>query len=152
MPRKSILFICLQAIFLYLFFVAGCSEPQDLVTATHVTRVPEVQNLQGSVGFTSSGKRLILVTWLYDPRNANIRSWDLTRSINDTSVASYVPLEIIRKPTAGFPSYQDTSGSLQNSSFTADSLDVYYKIIPNGTDNFVGKPSDVLHVIIRKNQ
>lgn len=144
-------FTCLTFIFLYLFFVEGCTEPQEIITPSHFTRVPDVLNLQGTMGVTPSGRRQIIVIWTYDTQNTNIRSWDLTRSINDTSAAAYVPLEIIRKPSFGFPSYIDTSGTLQNQAIQADSLDVYYKIIPNGNDNFVGKPSDVLHVIIHKN-
>src|SRR3990172_731835 len=106
--RNSIFFPCLPFIFLYLL-VAGCTEPQDLITPTHFTRVPAVQNLQGAIGATSSGKRRILVTWTFDAQNTNIRSWDLTRSIDDTAAAAYVPLEIISKPAFGFPSYSDTS-------------------------------------------
>ena len=147
--RNSIFFPCLPFIFLYLL-IAGCTEPQDLITPTHFTRVPAVQNLQGAIGATPSGKRQILVTWTYDTQNSNIRSWDLTRSIDDTAAAAYVPLEIISKPAFGFPSYSDTSAIIQNDGFIFDSLDVYYKIIPNGGDNFIGQPSDPLHVVVRK--
>jgi hypothetical protein len=141
-------FACLSVIFLYLL-VQGCTEPQELITPTHVTRVPKVLNLQATVGITITGKRLVLLTWQYDTTNGNIRSWDITRSINDTAAAAFIPLEIVRKPAAGYPSYSDSSGSLQT--FTADSLELYYRVIPNGiTDNFVGQPSDLLHVILRK--
>ena len=74
----------------------------------------------------------------------------MTRSIDDTAAAAYVPLEIISKPAFGFPSYSDTSAIIQNEGFIFDSLDVYYKIIPNGGDNFIGQPSDPLHVVVRK--
>ncbi|MEK6755896.1 MAG: hypothetical protein AABZ02_07070 [Bacteroidota bacterium] len=148
--KKLAVFACLTLIFLYLL-VHGCTEPQDLITPTHFTRVPGVLNLQGAVGFTPTGKRLVLVAWEYDTSNSNIRSWDLTRSVNDTSAAAFVPLEIIRKPASGFPSYSDTSAVLQGHNMVTDSVDVYYKIIPNGVlNNFVGQPSDVLHVIVRK--
>jgi hypothetical protein len=147
--RNSIFFPCLLFIFLYLL-IAGCTESQDLITPTHFTRVPAVQNLQGAIGATPSGKRQILVTWTYDTQNSNIRSWDLTRSIDDTAAAAYVPLEIISKPSAGFHLYSDTSAILQNDGFIFDSLDVYYRIIPNGNDNFIGKPSDPLHIVVRK--
>ncbi|MEX2088576.1 MAG: hypothetical protein WEB62_02355 [Bacteroidota bacterium] len=147
--RNSIFFPCLPFIFLYLL-IAGCTESQDLITPTHFTRVPAVQNLQGAIGATPSGKRQILVTWTYDTQNSNIRSWDLARSIDDTAGAAYVPLEIISKPALGFPSYSDTSAIIQNDGFIFDSLDVYYKIIPNGNDNFIGKPSDPLHIVVRR--
>src|SRR3990172_707324 len=136
--KKSEVFACLTLIFFYLLVGHGCTEPQDLITPTHFTRVPKVLNLQGAVGFTPTGKRLVLVAWEYDTSNLNIRSWDLTRSINDTSVAAFVPLEIIRKPPLGFPSYSDTSAVLQSHNMVTDSVDVYYKIIPNGVlNNFV---------------
>lgn len=145
---KRVFFACLVFNFVYLV-LQGCTEPQDLITPEHFTRVPRVLNLQGVSSFTPSGKRVIVLTWHYDTTNTNIRSWDVTRSINDTAAAAYVPLEIVRKPVAGYPSYMDSSGSLQT--FVNDSLDVYYKIIPNGIlNNFVGQPSDVLHIILRK--
>lgn len=146
---KKQLFACLVFNFFYLL-LQGCSEPQDLITPSHFTRVPKVLNLQGVVGFSLSGKRVIIVSWEYDSTNTDIRSWDVTRSINDTAAAAYIPLEIVRKPASGYPSYSDSSGSLQN--IVTDSLDVFYKIIPNGIiNNFVGQPSDVLHIILRKN-
>lgn len=148
--KKSAIFACLTSIFLYLL-VQGCTEPQDLITPTHFTRVPKVLNLQAAIGLTVSGKRLVLVTWEYDISNANVRSWDITRSLNDTSAGAFVPLEIIRKPAVGFPSYFDSSAVLQGQYMVTDSIDVYYKVIPNGIlNNFVGQPSDVLHVIVRR--
>jgi hypothetical protein len=141
-------FTCLVFNFVYLLLQA-CTEPQDLITPEHFTRVPKVQNLQGVSLLTPSGKRAVVLTWEYDTTNSNIRSWDVTRSINDTAATAYVPLEIVRKPAVGFPAYTDSSGSLQN--FLPESLNVYYKIIPNGIlNNFVGQPSDVLHMILRK--
>lgn len=141
-------FTCLLFNFFYLFF-QGCADPQDLITPTHFTRVPSVTNLQAATGYTPTGKRLVLVSWHYDTLNANIRSWDVTRNVNDTSIATFIPLQIVRKPDQGYPSYADTSGTLQT--FVADSVELYYRIIPNGGDNFVGPPSDILHVIVRKN-
>lgn len=148
--KKNGFSACLLSIFCYLLF-EGCTEPQDLITPTHFTRVPKVLNLQGAVGFTPTGKRLVLLTWEYDTSNSNIRSWDVTRSVSDTSLAAFVPLEIIPKPTAGFPSYRDTSGSIQILPVGADSVDYYYRIVPNGSrDNFVGQPSDILHIIFKR--
>lgn len=147
--RKSVLSACLPFIFFYLL-LQGCSQPNDTGEATHFDRVPRVLELQGALSTTPTGKRLILVTWKYDTQNSNIRSWDLTRSLRDTAAAAYVPLEIILKPSSGFPSYRDSSASIQNDAIVGDSLDVYYRIIPNGNDNFVGRPSNVLHIVIRK--
>ena len=150
MRRLTPTFVCLLAIFLYLE-LEGCAKPEDLITPTHLTRVPEVLRLQGTIGTTPTGKRQLLITWEYDSLNTNIRSWDITRNINDTTIVNFVPLEIIRKPAAGFPFYADTIATFQSAYMTTDSLDVYYRVIPNGiTNNFVGKPSDVLHMIIHK--
>jgi len=150
MRRSALIFVCLLAIMLYLH-LEGCTKPEDLITPTHLTRVPEVLRLQGTIGTTPTGKRQLLVTWEYDTLNTNIRSWDITRNINDTTIINFIPLEIIRKPAAGFPFYSDTIATFQSINMTTDSLDVYYRVIPNGiTNNFVGKPSDVLHMIIRR--
>lgn len=150
--RKQVLFSsCLLVIFLYLF-IEGCTKPEDLITPTHFTLVPKVLNLQGTISSTPTGKRQLLITWEYDTSNTNIRSWDMTRNINDTSIVNFVPLEIIRKPAAGFPFYSDTSATFQSANMDVDSLDIYYRVIPNGIiNNFVGQPSDVLHMIVRRN-
>jgi hypothetical protein len=151
MKKQSAFSVCLLAIFLYLF-VEGCSKPEDLVAPTHFTRVPKVTNLQGTIGVTPTGKRQLLITWEYDTLSSNLRSWDITRNINDTSLVNFVPLEIIRKPATGYPFYSDSSSTFQSSVMTTDSLDVYYRVIPNGIiNNFVGQPSDVLHMIVRRN-
>jgi hypothetical protein len=151
MRKRGLVSACLFIIFSYLL-IEGCTEPEDLIAPTHFTRVPKVLNLQGTISFTATGKRQLLVTWEFDTLSANIRSWDITRSINDTSIVNFVPLEIIRKPTSGFPFYSDTSASFQSAFMTADSLDVYYRTIPNGIiNNFIGQPSDVLHMIVRRN-
>jgi hypothetical protein len=151
MKKLSPAFICLLVILLYLL-IEGCTKPEDLITPTHLTLVPSVRHLQGTIGVTPSGKRQLFVTWEYDSLNTNIRSWDITRNINDTSIVNFVPLEIIRKPAAGYPFYSDTIATFQSANMTTDSLDVYYQVIPNGIiNNFVGQPSDVLHMIVRRN-
>lgn len=151
MMKKSEVFACLLSIFFYLFS-EGCTEPEDLVSPTHFTRVPKVLRFQGAVGVTPTGKRLVLLTWEYDTLNTNIRSWDVTRSVSDTSSGAFVPLEIVPKPSSGYPLYSDSSGAVQSVPVGADSLDLYYRIIPNGiTNNFVGQPSDILHIIFRQN-
>ncbi len=145
--KKIVFFACLLLNFFYLF-LEGCTDPQDLITPTHFSRVPGVTNLQGSVGYTAGGRRQILVSWMYDTTSSNIRSWDVTRSIDDTAIAQFVALEIIRKPTSGYPFYVDSTASLQI--FTTDSIEVYYRVIPNGNDNFAGKPSEIVHLIVRQ--
>lgn len=148
--KKNQVFTCLLFIFFYLF-IEGCTDPQELIAPTHFTRVPPVLNLQGTVGFTPSGKRIVRLRWEYDTLNTNIRSWDVTRSVNDTSLAAFIPLEIVPKPLFRFPSYADSSGTVQTVPVGADSVNLYYRIIPNGVqDNFIGQPSPRLHVIFRR--
>jgi hypothetical protein len=150
MKKPAPIFICLLVILLYLL-LEGCTKPEDLLTPTHLTLVPKVLNLRGTIGVTPTGKRQLLIKWEYDTLSTNIRSWDITRNINDTTSDNYVPLEIISKPTRGYPSYSDTIATFQNSFMTTDSLNVYYRVIPNGIiNNFVGQPSDVLLMIVRK--
>ena len=151
MKKQSVFYVCLLVIFLYLL-IEGCTQPEDLIAPTHFTRVPIVKNLQGTIGTTPTGKRQLLITWEYDTLSTNLRSWDITRNINDTSIVNFVPLEIIRKPVTGYPFYGDSSATFQSAFMTTDSLDVYYRVIPNGIiNNFVGQPSDVLHMIVRRN-
>jgi hypothetical protein len=152
MKKPGPVFVCLLVILLYLLLVEGCTKPEELLTPTHMTLVPTVLRLQGAIGLTPTGKRQLLITWEYDTLNTNLRSWDITRNINDTTIANFVPLEIIRKPAAGFPFYSDTIATFQSDYMAVDSLDVYYRVIPNGIiSNFVGQPSDVLHMIVRRN-
>jgi len=151
MMKKTAFFTCLILNFLYFIF-QGCTEPQELMAPPnqppHLTHVPQVLNLRGGIGFTVTGKRQVLLTWEFDTLNSNIRSWDINRSTNDTSAAAFIPLQIVRKPSSGYPYYIDSTGTLQFT--TPDSVELYYKVIPNGLDNFVGQASDILHVILRK--
>jgi hypothetical protein len=137
---------CLAGLFSYLVG-AGCTEPVGIVEPIHLTFVPEVQDLQAHVGLTSGGRRRVLLTWRYDTLNTNIRTWDLQRSINDTTIASLSFVDFVRKPDSGYPFYVDSSSQFQ--AIQPESLDVYYRVIPNGDlRNYVGRPSAILHVIV----
>ncbi len=137
---------CLAGLISYLV-IAGCTDPIDIVDPIHLSFVPEVQELQAAVGSTPMGKRRVLLTWRYDTLNTNIRTWDIQRSINDTTLASLSFLEFVRKPDAGFPIFTDSSSQLQG--LQTDSVDVYYRVIPNGDlRNYVGRPSTILHVVV----
>jgi hypothetical protein len=146
-PSYSLTWLtCLAALFSYLV-VAGCTEPVDIVDPIHLTFVPEILDIQAHVGSTAGGRRRVLLTWRFDTLNANIRTWDIQRSINDTTIASLSFLDFVRKPDHGYPFYVDSSSQFQG--LQADSLDVYYRVIPNGDlRNFVGRPSAILHVIV----
>lgn len=137
---------CLAGLFSYLV-VAGCTDPIGIVDPIHLTFVPEIQELQAHVGSTSAGRRRVMLTWRYDTLNTNIRTWDIQRSINDTIIANLSFLDFVRKPDLGYPVYVDSSSQFQG--IQSDSLDVYYRVIPNGDlRNYVGRPSAILHVIV----
>jgi hypothetical protein len=140
--------ICLAGLFSYLVLV-GCTDPLGLIDPVHLTFVPNIQHLQAAVGSTPTGKRRVVLTWQYDTLNTNIRTWDIQRAINDTTIASLSFLELVRKPDHGFPIYIDSTSQLQ--SLQLDSVDVYYRVIPNGDlRNYIGEPSSILHVIVRR--
>ncbi len=140
--------ICLLLIFSYLG-AAGCTDPLDLIEPVHLTSVPKVEQFQASLGITKGGKRSVLLAWTYDSSQTNLRSWDVQRTVNDTAEASLSFWDLVARPISGFPYYVDSSGTLQN--FTSDSLDLYYRVLPNGmTGNFVGEPSPRLRVIVRQ--
>jgi len=138
--------ICLGGLISYLV-ISGCADPLDLVDPIHLRFVPNIQQLQAAVGSTPNGKRRVVLTWRYDTLNTNIRTWDIQRAIDDTTISALSFMELVRKPAFGFPIYIDSSAQLQNIQF--DSLDVYYRVIPNGElRNYVGEPSAILHVIV----
>jgi hypothetical protein len=147
--RKAFVWrICLVGLFSYLV-LPGCTEPLGLIDPIHLTFVPNIQQLQATVGATPTGKRRVVLAWRYDTLNTNIRTWDIQRSIDDTTLASLNFLELVRKPDSGFPYYIDSSGQLQD--LQLDSLDVYYRVVPNGDlRNYIGEPSGVVHVIVRR--
>lgn len=143
---RALIFTCLAGLFSYLVG-AGCTEPIGIVDPIHLTFVPEVQEFQAHVGYTSAGRRRVMLTWRYDSLNTNIRTWDIQRSINDTTIASLSFVDFVRKPDSGFPLYVDSSSQFQ--AIQPESLDVYYRVIPNGDlRNYVGRPSAILHVIV----
>ncbi|OGU71643.1 MAG: hypothetical protein A3H45_06905 [Ignavibacteria bacterium RIFCSPLOWO2_02_FULL_55_14] len=142
------LLACVVGLFLYLG-VGGCTEPEGLITPTHLTSVPNVQDLQAATGVSRTGKRYVLLIWRYDTLNTNIRSWDVERLENDSATVKLEFFDLVRKPTWGFPWYADSSARLQ--SFEEDSIEFYYRIIPTGlNNNFVGEPSKIVHVLVRR--
>jgi len=126
--------------FLLLIFFYGCDKPRDLITPTHINRVPEVKNLRVEVGRTASGKRLVLLNWDYED-NGNLREWEVYRALRDTAGGNYSFLQ----PPVKIPSYADST--IPN--FVEDSIWVYYKVIPVGNDRFLGKPGIVRITLYR---
>jgi len=136
---KSPFFACFL-MSLLLIFSYGCDKPRDLITPTHINRVPEVKNLRVEVGRTTSGKRLVLLNWDYED-NGNLREWEVYRALRDTAGGNYSFLQ----PPVKIPSYADST--IPN--FVEDSIWVYYKVIPVGNDRFLGKPGIVRITLYR---
>ncbi len=137
--QKIALFSCFLTL-LILILLYGCDKPRDLITPTHIDRVPEVKNLRAEVGKTATGKRLVLLNWDYVD-NGNLKEWEVYRALRDTAGGNYSFLQ----PPVKVPSYADSTIP----SFTEDSIWVYYKVIPVGYDRFLGKPGMVRVTLYR---
>ncbi|MCS7230007.1 MAG: hypothetical protein RMJ81_09050 [Candidatus Kryptonium sp.] len=126
---------CLLIVLLY-----GCDKPRDLITPTHIERVPDVKNLRARVDTTRTGKYLVTLNWEYND-NGNLREWEVYRALRDTAGGKLSLLQ----PPVRVPSYADSTIP----SFAEDSVWVYYKVIPVGYDRFLGKPG-VIRITIYK--
>ncbi|WP_205006520.1 hypothetical protein, partial [Escherichia coli] len=74
--------------FLILTLFYGCDKPRELITPTHIGRVPEVKNLNARIDTTKTGKYLILLNWEYDD-NGNLKEWEVYRALRDTAGGNY---------------------------------------------------------------
>ncbi len=138
MPK--IAFFCCFLTLSILILLYGCDKPRDLITPTHIDRVPEVKNLRAEVGKTVTGKKLVLLNWDYLD-NGNLREWEVYRVLRDTAGGNYSFL----RPPVKVPSYADSTIP----SFVEDSIWVYYKVVPVGYDRFLGKPGIVRVTLYR---
>lgn len=129
---------------------AGCEPDRQLVPNTHDGRVPDVINFTGHVDSVAS-RRYVKLSWAYDTvrystdrERANLRDWEVFRSIADTSYFQ-------SRGRTFNPVYTDSSDQIQLSG--RDSVIVFYKVYPAGytIDNiqFIGKPSDILQFVIK---
>ncbi len=138
MPKIAF-FSCFLTLLIFIL-PYGCDKPRDLITPTHIDRVPEVKNLKAEVGKTATGKRLVLLKWDYVD-NGNLREWEVYRALRDTAGGNYSFLQ----PPVKVPNYADSTIP----SFVEDSIWVYYKVIPVGYDRFLGKPGIVRVTLYR---
>jgi len=129
--------------FLTIILLYGCDKPKELITPTHIGRVPEVKNLNARIDTTKTGKYLVLLNWEYDD-NGNLREWEVYRALRDTAGGNYSFLQ----PPVKVPSYADSTIP----SFGEDSIWVYYKVIPVGNDRFLGKPGIIRLTLFRKSK
>lgn len=127
--------------FLILALFYGCDKPKELITPTHIDRVPEIKNLNARIDTTKTGKYLVLLNWEYND-NGNLREWEVYRALRDTAGGNYSFLQ----PPVKVPSYADSTIP----SFAEDSIWVYYKVIPVGNDRFLGKPGIIRLTLFRK--
>lgn len=140
---------------MYIAFVTvvsmGCNSDRSLAPNTHDDRVPDIINLAFTVDSNASKQKIVTLTWGYDTVQygtdrikANLRDWEVY-SANDT-------LQLSPKGRPTSPKWIDMSNAVQPGG--NDSVVVFYKIFPNGyaIDNiqFVGKPTKILRVVIKK--
>jgi hypothetical protein len=86
------------------------------------------------------GRPSIFLSWKYED-NGNLQNFEVWRSLIDTALAPYIPLQ----PSTTSPSYVDSTLPP-----VSDTLNVYYYIVGNGKDRFVGRPSDTIQIVMRK--
>ncbi|MCX6138933.1 MAG: hypothetical protein NTV54_15755 [Ignavibacteriales bacterium] len=142
----------LVGLFLLGTFLFGCDSDRSLVPNTHEGRVPDVLAFSGKIDSSATKKYIVQLKWAFDSVRfgtnrevANLRDWEILRSIGDTSFFQ-------SRGRSFFPQFSDSSNEVQLSG--KDSLVLFYKVIPAGFTvdkiQFIGKPSDPLLVIIRK--
>lgn len=132
---------------------AGCEAERNIVPDVHTARVPEIIGITFTVDSSVTSKRKIVkIVWGYDSvrygtdrLTANMRDWEIYRAVEDTSLFT-------SRGKTFFPVWHDSSNDVQLGA--RDSVILFYKLFPNGypVDNisFIGKPTDVRQVIIRK--
>lgn len=133
----------------------SCNDDRGLIPNTHDGRVPDVINLVYMVDSTVISKKLLVrLSWGYDSlrygtdrEKANLRDWEVYRSFNDTASVLFSS-----RGRTFFPQFIDSSNEIRPGN--RDSVVLFFKVYPAGytSDNiqFIGKPSDVINVIIRK--
>ncbi len=125
----------LPAFFLITILLLSCTEPEEIISPTHYSRVPRPQNLSATVDTTDSGTKRVSISWTV-PTTENLRNFELYRAKNiNISFASRVITEEL--------SFVDTN-------FVAADSVAFYFVLPNGVDRFVGQASDTLRVSLNQ--
>lgn len=140
---------------LFLMVSLGCDEDRIVRPNTHDGRVPDVINFTYKIDTTAATKKLaVRLTWNYDTvrygtdrEKANLRDWEVYRSFNDTASIFFQS-----RGRTFFPQFTDSSNEIRPGE--REQVVIFYKVYPAGyTVNniqFIGKPSEVLNVIIKK--
>ncbi len=145
---NKILFLIIAVVVM----LAGCEAERNLIPNAHDGRVPDILDLTYKVDTNASRQKVITLRWRYDSLKygtdriaANLRDWEIYRSANDTA-------QFTSRGKTFFPIWVDSSPEVQPAG--RDSVIIFYKIFPNGypVDNiqFVGRPSEILRIIVRK--
>ncbi|KAB2923659.1 MAG: hypothetical protein F9K22_08325 [Bacteroidetes bacterium] len=130
----------------------SCEADRAVVPNTHDGRVPDIIGLTYTVDTNNVGQKVVKLRWGYDSLKygtdrlaANLRDWEIYRSATDTS-------QFTSRGKTFFPQFNDASNEVQPGG--RDSIVIMYRIVPNGylVDDvqFIGKPSDILQIVIRK--
>lgn len=141
--------------FIFIIFsmcLIGCDVERNVVPNAHDGTVPEIIGLTYIVDTNAVGQKVIRIRWGFDSLRygtdrlkANLRDWEIYRSSTDTS-------QFTSRGKTFFPLWDDASPEVQPGG--RDSVVIYYRIFPNGylVDNiqFIGKPTDVLEIVVKK--
>jgi hypothetical protein len=130
MKRISILFFLL---FICLLIVS-CSEPVDIIDATHYERVPRPVSLTAVADTTNEGSKYVVLSWAVNSTN-NLRNFEVYRRLNvSNNFASRLFIEEM--------TFTDTL-------FTPTDSIAFYYVQPIGIDKFIGRNSDTLQVRLK---
>ncbi|MEW6062740.1 MAG: hypothetical protein AB1600_12445 [Bacteroidota bacterium] len=136
--KYSIFTVCL-------IFIIGCEPERSIVPNTHDNRVPEIINVTAWVDSISPTRKVVRIRWAKDTLKQytdQLKNWEVFRSLNDTA-------QFTSRGTTFIPAWDDASVHRTDRDVT-----VFYKIFPNGElttkGQFIGKPSDVIKLTVRK--
>lgn len=129
--------LLLLPLLLSAWFAGGCGNTDPVEAPTHLSRVPRPYGLTAIKDTTATGKARIKITWQVSSA-ANIKSYDVFKGTGKPVIFRPAPPAV---STAAFTDSMD---------FAADTITVYYYVLPTGLDRFIGQASDTLLVKVKK--
>ncbi|MEO8398578.1 MAG: hypothetical protein ABI550_02055 [Ignavibacteriaceae bacterium] len=107
-----------------------------MIAPTHFDRVPQPNNLFGTIDTTNLGKYFVTLSWQVN-RNNNLKNFEVRRAINN----------IASDQAAG----NTTETNFVDSNFTVGANDsiLFYYVVPQGEDRFVGQSSETIKLNIK---
>lgn len=128
-----------------ILLLIGCEPERSIIPNTHDNRVPKIINVTAWVDSVSPTRKVVRIRWAKDTLKQytdQVKNWEVFRSLNDTA-------QFTSRGTTFTPEWNDASVYRTDRDVT-----VYYKIYPNGESTtqgqFIGKPSDIIQLIVRK--